>query len=253
MPCAAQNNVIPSFIRRGGSAELLRRDLLESRVHGRAGYRSFLFTGHGVTKTLAFADERTGALSTPDADVLADILGARHGAAGGLELCFLNGCCTEALGRRLRRAGVPHVVCWRTETEDQAARHFAIAFYEAWAAHGTSHAEAFEGACHAVLALTRPAFNAYGARLAAAVPHYELRAREEPPRKPNGFHSAHTPLPFAAGVPLLLSEAGDHCPPAGHPAPPPAPPTPPPAPPPAPPAVSEAEDDVEDLVKLLGD
>jgi len=52
------------------------------------------------------------------------------GANGGsIECAVLNACETEDMGKKLRSAGVSHVVCWRSEVQDNTAREFALAFY----------------------------------------------------------------------------------------------------------------------------
>ena len=52
------------------------------------------------------------------------------GANGGsIECAVLNACETEDMGKKLRSAGVSHVVCWRSEVQDNTAREFALQFY----------------------------------------------------------------------------------------------------------------------------
>ena len=41
----------------------------------------------------------------------------------------LNACETEEMGKKLRDAGVRHVVCWRSEVQDTTAKRFALDFY----------------------------------------------------------------------------------------------------------------------------
>ena len=64
-----------------------------------------------------------------------------------------------------------------------------------------------------MLLKTREAQTEAGDKLPVEVPHYELRPPSEPPRRPEGFLLTRSlgavPLPFAAGVPLLLSVDGD--------------------------------------------
>lgn len=204
----AISNSVAATIQVGGCAA----DVQQALQRGRGLYRIFVFTGHGYTKTLGFTDPLSGVLSAPEPEALAALLGAH-----GLTLVFLNGCETEALGRRVRAAGVPHVVCWRTPTEDGAAALFADAFFRAKEAHGRSCAAAFADACHTLRVQTRDGYAADGTRLDHDVPHYELRPPDEPPRNPEGFtmpsirrpQPEPTPLPFAAGVPVLLSIDGD--------------------------------------------
>ena len=208
------NNAVHSFVRRGGSAQTLRADLAGGRFY------SFVFTGHGDSKTLGFTDDDgSGALSAPEPDALASLLAAHE-----LQLVVLNGCSTESLARKVRAAGVPHVVCWRSAVEDGAARLLVSALLEAHTKHGRDVASGFKHARNAVLLETREAYSACGQQLvtpegrARQVPKYELRCGivEPLPRRPEGFCAPTSkapagtwPLPFAAGVPLLLSVDGD--------------------------------------------
>jgi hypothetical protein len=43
----------------------------------------------------------------------------------------LNACESEEMAKRLRKYGVPHVVCWRSEVRDITAMRFSEAFYKA--------------------------------------------------------------------------------------------------------------------------
>ena len=179
------STVIPAAIFQGGSPNLLRDELSLKTT------RRFLFCGHadaalGAQKTLGFTSEVTGEMATiqpevragcgapppppypspppptplPLHQVLAEMLGAHAPCNGGrLELVFLNGCCSELLGRAVRAlnrplaprptpsrapdaptstctpvqvhaAGVPVVVCWSTLAENSAARIFAMTFFK---------------------------------------------------------------------------------------------------------------------------
>jgi hypothetical protein len=196
---AARHGVVE--VLRGGTAAELRCQLLAVPT------RRFLFTGHanapwgadgGLTKTLGFCDAG-GALEAVEPTAVAALLGlvaADHG--GALELVFLNGCSSEALGHAVRAAGVPVVVCWRTEAEDGAARILARAFFHAIGGSGgdADARAAFESAKAAVRLATRSGRLAGG--IVASVPKYELRAPSEPSTQP-----VHPP-PIAAGVPVLL-------------------------------------------------
>jgi hypothetical protein len=216
------NNELYSRVRCGGTAEQLQEDLLK----GHGCYRSFLFTGHGVLpataaaaapsstpaeppetrmRTLGFTDKGSRRLCVIEAPKLAEMLG-HH----GLQLVFLNGCDTEALGRALRGAGVPHVVCWRTPALDCAARVFARRFYEAYAISGVCR-EAFDHARHAVKMRTCQAYSCdLLTKLKDEVAKYELRDPAEPPPKPPlGYMASGHPLPLAAGIPVFLSCDGD--------------------------------------------
>ena len=125
---------------------------------------------------------------------------APAGRGGPLEFVFLNGCCSEPLGEAVRAAGVPTVVCWRSEVEDGAARILARAFFQALGSSGSADADAvraaFESAKAAVRLVTRSGRLAGG--IVASVPKYELRAPGVPSTQP-----VHPP-PIAAGVPVLL-------------------------------------------------
>eukprot|EP00966_Prymnesium_polylepis_P023828 549018-Prymnesium_polylepis.1 len=46
-----------------------------------------------------------------------------------VELVFLDGGKSVALGRQISEKGIPFVVCWRTDVHDDAARSFAVAFF----------------------------------------------------------------------------------------------------------------------------
>lgn len=194
------NNCLPAKIVDGGSAMELHKELQA----GCGRYHTFVFTGHGHEgehdKTLIFTEG--DAVSAPNATTLACMLGESN-----LQLVFLNGCNTEDLGRQVRAAGVPNVVCWRTECEGSAASLFAQAFFEA-VKNERSFPAAFQEALKHVKLKTRDACGDAGERLANQVPHYEFRAPADPPMKPEGFVQTPIgkfPLPYAAGVPLLLS------------------------------------------------
>jgi len=111
--------------------------------------RAFMFIGHANIelegqRTLAFTDRRRELVAVRPA-TLASMLGQFSPARGGpLELVFLNGCESEALGKAVRKAGIPNVVCWRTLVENGAARPFSEAFFTAYAQQGCDAAEAFE-------------------------------------------------------------------------------------------------------------
>jgi hypothetical protein len=137
----------------GGTAANLQEEL----QRGRGTYRSFVFSGHGSQKSIAharrrpasstcslsplsplcaarstrilnahallsvllicssalgFMDVAGGGLSLPEPEALASLLGS-----WSLQLVVLNGCNTEALARRVRLTGIPHVLCWKTSTE----------------------------------------------------------------------------------------------------------------------------------------
>jgi hypothetical protein len=41
----------------------------------------------------------------------------------------LNACETEDMGQKLRKTGVPHVVCWRSDVNDTTATEFSVNFF----------------------------------------------------------------------------------------------------------------------------
>lgn len=166
-------NVISSHIRRGGSAGDLRNELLAHR------YKAFLFSGHGDAelegsdnKTLGFTSP-TGGLDTVRAEHLAELLGAHSPSKHGcLETVFINGCMTEQIGRQVRDAGVPYVICWQTKAHDRAARVLASTFFASLSA-GRAHFQAFDDARTAVKLATRPGRTFNG--MPSSVPTFELR------------------------------------------------------------------------------
>jgi hypothetical protein len=56
---------------------------------------------------------------------------AGAGRAGTIECVVLNACETEDIGKKLRKAGVTYVVCWRSEVDDTTATEFAVNFFTA--------------------------------------------------------------------------------------------------------------------------
>lgn len=220
-----------------GSAERLRQTLVNMRP------RRFLFAGHADAKlngerTLAFTDDK-GRLSVAEPDALASMLrSVRQHRRDVLELVFLNGCSSEALGRAVReQAGVPWVVCWRTACNDEAARFFSVKFFQVL--NRATYRDAFEQAKSALQLHTRPGRLANG--VSAQVPKFVLHdpsARLPPSRdfdmtafQVDGDDDAHagaldagvvepdappparpteaTPAPIAAGLPLLLYDGGE--------------------------------------------
>jgi len=196
-----------TWVQHGGTADDLRRLLADLRP------RRFLFSGHAdapsagpgpLNRALCFTHPK-GELEIVRPEEVRAVLALAAPAHGGcLELVFLNGCESEALGRAVRAAGVPTVVCWRTQAYDDAARIFAKAFFQALE-DGRSAADAFEDAKAAVMFVTRPAKMLHGLPdgIPASVPMYELRG----PGTPTAMTNVR-PKPIAAGVPLLLDHRG---------------------------------------------
>ncbi len=133
--------------------------------------------------------------------LIAQYLG-RHAVSrgGALELVFINGCRSLDLGRAVRDAGVPYVVCWASACDSLAATYFAATFYRAFAQ--TSEYElAFADACNFSTSVTVSATDERH-RSWAQIPKYELR----PPNTPSA--ADFEPKPIAAGVPALLLADG---------------------------------------------
>ena len=162
--------------------------------------RAFLFLGHA---NLAFDERPTLAFTNParemvavKPEVLARMLGAFSVARGGpLELVVLNGCESEELGKAVRAAGVPYVVCWRTLVETRAAAVFSTAFFDAAVKNKFDYAAAFEQARLAVEAV--PMQRQLSGAQCAVMPKYELRDPLAHPTLSRGQS-------WAAGVPVLL-------------------------------------------------
>jgi hypothetical protein len=71
------------------------------------------------------------------------------GGGGTVECVVLNACESEEMAKRLRKYGVPHVVCWRSEVQDVTAMRFSETFYKALDCQGDSsrdYKRAFEQA-----------------------------------------------------------------------------------------------------------
>jgi len=221
-------------IKNGGTAQELRQQLLAVPT------RRFLFTGHadasdpsGAGHTLGFTKPGGGLELVNRADI-ASVLG-RHGATAlsgvRLELAFLNGCCSEELGRAAITAGVPTVVCWRTLAWDPAARLFAKTYFEAIAREGVDYRRAFAEAVSALRLVTHvnpaarhqaavPAYQLCGpassqgahdgpAWTAGPIVRYNFRCSNPEPRT-CGCSRANFPLPFPCGEPLLIDAGGDY-------------------------------------------
>lgn len=76
------------------------------------------------------------------------VTGVLHGetdsGAGTVECVVLNSCCTRLLGIQLRKEGVPHVVCWRSQVEDRIAAKFAERFFKRLATNPRDYKTAFD-------------------------------------------------------------------------------------------------------------
>jgi hypothetical protein len=198
----------------GGVCEIVAQDTTAQQLRAKLvaqSTRRLLFIGHadaddpaGAGHTLGFT-AAGGGLETVNAQDVASVLGnVGTGNGGALDLCFLNGCCSEALGRAARDRGVATVVCWSTRALDSAARLFSTTFFETIHLHRSSCRQAFDEAVRAVrvetLASAVSAGRGYPNGAAAGTPLYEIRGPAAGPKL----------QPWAAGDPVLIDAAGEH-------------------------------------------
>ena len=158
--------------------------------------RRFLFSGHAdaaadgsTTKTIGFTLPGGGLAGLPPAAAIASALCKVSITDGGLlELVFINGCDSEALGRQIWKqgTGVPTVLCWKTPTCDPAAKLFCVHFFECIAGGGESKT-AFETAAMAIVN-----------EMHKGRPKFRLEGPGAPPFA----------QPWASGMPLLLNADG---------------------------------------------
>jgi len=90
-------------------------------------------SGHGRRECgfLLNADDAATASAPTDIQTLIDLISGAAGQRGPLECAVLNACSTMNMGRLLRKAGMSHVVCWKTPVHDETAREFCHLFYQA--------------------------------------------------------------------------------------------------------------------------
>ena len=62
---------------------------------------------------------------------LAGMIAKAAGLQGSIECAVLNACSTKELGERLKEAGMPHILCWKTPVQDETARELCRRFYDA--------------------------------------------------------------------------------------------------------------------------
>ena len=165
--------------------------------------RRFLFSGHadarfGDTDTTLMFTDTNGRHSTPDPQEVVNTLAQ---FTPPLELSVLNGCNSYALGCKLLRRNMQWVVCWRTKVADGAARKFAVAFFKELMRSDDVRG-AFNEAKTAVKAVKRSGFDDLGAPV--QVQKYVLRDPDLPT-----LQKSFTPAPINAGIPELLSLAGE--------------------------------------------
>jgi tRNA A-37 threonylcarbamoyl transferase component Bud32 len=116
---------------------------------------------------------------------------------GTIECVVLNACFTEDLGKKLRFAGVPHVVCWQSEVYDHTASQFTMDFY-ASLEENNCYKTAF---CHAVQRIKNRRMRAFGESAARAMVSYQ----DDP-------HLASGAVDYVC----MLSKDGDLFPKTGH-------------------------------------
>jgi hypothetical protein len=73
-----------------------------------------------------------------------EIVSAGSEDGGTVECVVLNACNTVTVGKLLRKFKVPHVVCWRSEVNDETAIEFAKHFYTALTQDSTNYRRAFK-------------------------------------------------------------------------------------------------------------
>lgn len=197
----------------GGEAESLRQQLEAYRP------RRFLFSGHAnvpwegkeqrammerevkegekekqLTLGLTKPGGKLEVVAPAEISELLGVHSARHG--GALDLVFLNGCDSGALGRALLEAGIATVVCWETEVMDFTARIFATVFFQKLAEQH-SPIQSFEAAKHAILRCTRLPNGKVASR-----PVYELSDRRLATERDGRQIGPDGKIPV--GIPLLL-------------------------------------------------
>ena len=143
----------------------------------------FLFQQSGHKCEEVPSDTIVGIISTEVAGV----------SNGTIEFAMLNGCETEEMGLQLRRAGLRHVVCWRSEVQDTTAHDFAVNFYKSLSLQEPTQAPDFERA-----------FTRAVARMGGAAGASASRAPQR--------HLGSGAVDFVC----LLSENGDKYPSSGH-------------------------------------
>jgi len=66
-----------------------------------------------------------------DIHAISMLIGSVAGKDGPMECVVLNACSTEKMGRLLLQRGVPCVICWRTQVQDETAKELCERFYRA--------------------------------------------------------------------------------------------------------------------------
>lgn len=96
------------------------------------GCRTLHYTGHGLPTCLAFEDGE-GRMHALEAEQMKFLFtaGGINGGSKGVRFVFVSACHSEAAGWAFVRAGCPHVIAVRTESQvpDACARTFTHHFY----------------------------------------------------------------------------------------------------------------------------
>ena len=107
-------------------------DVMASVAH--KNVRIVHFSGHGETDVGFFwLNTKSNEYEQTSLDFFAGLFKTESAGSrdrGTVDCVVLNACNTEMLGQRIRLAGVPHVVCWRTEVQNATAITFAKEFYK---------------------------------------------------------------------------------------------------------------------------
>jgi hypothetical protein len=98
--------------------------------------RALLLSGHGQSHCGFFwlNDKVSAEYEEIEPDRFVKLfppVAAGAGRAGTIECVVLNACETEDIGKKLLKAGVPYVLCWRSEVDDTTATEFAVSFFTA--------------------------------------------------------------------------------------------------------------------------
>ena len=187
------NESINTFGARGASLKTLRTELSKRPT------RRFHFAGHTLDvldHTLGF----TTADGTIDFESVDKVVDALREHSKHLEFVFINGCKSLDFGNKLIDAGIPRVLCWKTEAEDKAASEFAVRFYLKLQENNNDYGAAYEAAKQHVLEMKR---TGRVGPVEGLVQKYEFR-------DPNAVsHSKCDPKPMAAGIPVLLPDESE--------------------------------------------
>jgi hypothetical protein len=128
------------------------------------------------------ANDAAREIKTYDDVVVSALIGTQAvGQKGPIECVVLNACCTEKMGRMLRERGVPNVVCWKTEVQDETAREMCGHFFSALGTDKERKRD-YKGAFEAAMNAMRPVSHTHGAKglsdTVAASDSVDVRSRQ---------------------------------------------------------------------------